>query len=544
MAAPERRRRLRGTLASLDLWLARRRGQLSAAIGLAALIDPLATGHHRGEIALGGDLRAAALMNLGTAEAWSLRVSDGERHLTQGAELARQIGRPYLEVGCLAQLGFASKLRSFNASRQYSQEAISLAERHGWDADPAVAPALMTLACSMIWAGEFSEGERWLRRAVQAVHADSGPGIAILLHLVTGMLHAGRGRHDAALHEFSAAQYLQSHRVQGQHALASLVTGWTLATQARLGRPGEARAALVELPAERAGTGEIRNADAVICLAQGDPAGALRASKDVVEGTAPVIGDFTLVETHLLGALAHRELGDQRAANQAAEGALALAEADRIILPFVMTGSAVLLKTLPRHETAHAALLTEILDGMPGAAPRSHPAPPAGELSPTELRVLRFLPTNLSRPEIARELSVSVNTVSTHVRSIYAKLGADNRSCALERARSLGLISSRLPAARPPRGTSSGGLNHRNPVMPAHLPVRQPRLGHRGDLGAGTVCAAHDGLRPARPPAAARRRARVRAWPRRHRRPVAREGGPHQLVPAGPGADGVAARDL
>ena len=55
------------------------------------------------------------------------------------------------------------------------------------------------------------------------------------------------------------------------------MTGWMLATQARLGMPGEARAALAALDDERASSGEIRNARAVICLAEGDPAGALGA---------------------------------------------------------------------------------------------------------------------------------------------------------------------------------------------------------------------------------------------------------------------------
>ena len=56
--------------------------------------------------------------------------------------------------------------------------------------------------------------------------------------------------------------------------------------------------------------------------------------------------------------------------------------------------------------------------------------PPAEELSRGELRVLRYLPTNLSRPEITSELSVSVNTVNTEVRSIYAKLQVRDRSSA------------------------------------------------------------------------------------------------------------------
>jgi LuxR family transcriptional regulator, maltose regulon positive regulatory protein len=181
----------------------------------------------------------------------------------------------------------------------------------------------------------------------------------------------------------------------------------------------------------------------VICLAEGDPAGALGALQDVLDGTAPVIGYVTVVEAQLLAGLAHRELGDQRAANQAAERALALAESDRLVLPFAMTGARELLEALPRHETAHAALLAEILDVLRGSAPaaRNQPSPPdIEELSPGELRVLRYLPTNLSRPEIAGELSVSVNTVSTHVRSIYAKLQVSDRSSAVQRARELRLL--------------------------------------------------------------------------------------------------------
>jgi LuxR family maltose regulon positive regulatory protein len=209
---------------------------------------------------------------------------------------------------------------------------------------------------------------------------------------------------------------------------------------------GEARAFLVALDDEQASSGEIRNARAVICLAEGDPAGALGAVADVLDGTAPVTGTVTVMEAHLLAGLAYRELGDQRMANQAAERALALAEPDRLVLPFAMTGSRELLEALPRHETAHAALLAGILDVLHGSSPaarwRSSP-PPTEELSPGELRVLRYLPTNLSRPEIAGELSVSTNTVSTHLRNIYAKLQVRDRSAAVQRARELRLLATR-----------------------------------------------------------------------------------------------------
>ncbi len=128
------------------------------------------------------------------------------------------------------------------------------------------------------------------------------------------------------------------------------------------------------------------------------------------------------------------------------ERALQLAEPDRLILPFAMTGGWELLAALPPHATSHAALAADILDavrgGGAGPAEPAAPSGPAEELSPSELRVLRYLPTNLTRPEIAGELSVSLNTVNTHIRRIYAKLGATDRSSAVQRGRELRLLSS------------------------------------------------------------------------------------------------------
>jgi len=448
-ALPDRRRRLGVAIAALRVSLARRRGQLTDVLEqVKFLASPLA-GPSDEDIALDSDLRAVALLNLGAAEAWSPEGSaDAERHLQEGAALAREIGRPYVEVGCLAQLGFASKIRPFATTQRRCREAIALAERYGWGADWVLAPALITLAGALIWTGELDEGERWLQCAGQAWPADTGPDIGLLLHHTTGILQACRGRHREALPEFTAADRLQS-QLAGSHALASLMTGWLLATQARLGRTGEARAALAALDDERAGSGEISNARTVICLADGDPEAALHAVREVLDGTAPVIGYVTIVEAELLSGLAHRELGDQRAANQAAERALSLAEEDRLVLPFAMTGARDLLEALPPH-TGHAALRADILGVLHGSSPTARhpdPAPPAGPLSPSELRVLRYLPTNLSRPEIAGKLSVSPSTVDTHVRSIFAKLQVRDRSAAVRQARELRLLA----AGRTPR---------------------------------------------------------------------------------------------
>jgi LuxR family transcriptional regulator, maltose regulon positive regulatory protein len=444
-APPERQRRLRVAVASLQLSLATRRGDLAGVIEQVKFLASPVTGQSDEDIALGNDLRAVALMNLGVAEAWTLGgLPDAERHLREGAVLARQIGRPYLEVACLARLGFASLvLHSFATIQRRCREAIALAERYGWGMEPVIAPALIMLAGTMVWTGEFDEAERWLRRTAPALQADTGPDLRLHVHMARGLLQAGRGRYHEALQEFSEAEHLRS-QMEGSHAWASQMTGWLVATQARAGMTDRARASLAALDDERASSGEVGNARAVICLAEGDPAGALAATADVVDGAAPVVGYVTVVEAHLLAGLAHRELGDRRAASQAAERALALAESDRLVLPFAMTGSAGLLEALPRHQTAHAALLADIRDVLRGSSPAAKErssSPPAEELSPGEFRVLRYLPTNLSRPEIAGELSISPNTVNAHIRSIYAKLQVRDRSSAVQRARELRLLA-------------------------------------------------------------------------------------------------------
>jgi LuxR family transcriptional regulator, maltose regulon positive regulatory protein len=90
-----------------------------------------------------------------------------------------------------------------------------------------------------------------------------------------------------------------------------------------------------------------------------------------------------------------------------------------------------------RTPTAPAAGPPEHLPEPLGQVPEHLPEP----LSQAEARVLRFLQTSLSAPEIARELYVSVNTIRTHMRHLYDKLGAHRRLEAIDRARALGLLA-------------------------------------------------------------------------------------------------------
>jgi LuxR family maltose regulon positive regulatory protein len=77
------------------------------------------------------------------------------------------------------------------------------------------------------------------------------------------------------------------------------------------------------------------------------------------------------------------------------------------------------------------------------AGSTGEPLLPPEQLTESETRVLRYLPTNLSAPEIARELCVSTNTIKTHLRHLYTKLGVHRRQEAVYRARGLRILGSR-----------------------------------------------------------------------------------------------------
>jgi LuxR family transcriptional regulator, maltose regulon positive regulatory protein len=439
-APPARRRRLAIANASLRLALARRSGKFAEVVEQVNLLGASTADGPSHLIGMDTELRAVALMNLGIVETWSGQFADAERHVTEGATLAQRIGRPYIEVACRAYQAFPSTHISLTEARERGRQALALAERYGLSDRSVLAPAFGALASIAVWMGEFEEGERWLCRGWKVVQADIDPATAVLLHMVTGMLHAGRGEPKSALEALTAAVQAQA-LLTGVHILAPVIAEWL----AILGMPDEARATLDEFSTEHEWIDAIDLARAAISLAEGDPATALAVLGDVQRMLPPPGSPaYALVEAHLLAGLAHMALADRIAAAAAAEAALAAAEPDRLIFPFAMANAAELLDVLPRNQTAHGALLGDVVDLLRGAPPPRmdrERLPQPEELSPSELRVLRFLPTNLTRPEIARSLDVSVNTVNTHIRSVYSKLGASDRGSAVRQARELRLLA-------------------------------------------------------------------------------------------------------
>jgi LuxR family maltose regulon positive regulatory protein len=439
----ERRPRIETVLAFSRLTLARQQGRFSEVVGEVERLSS-APSAESSALAQSGEFRGAALMHLGIAQMWSGRLDAAELNLVRGAEIARKIDRPYLELACRAHLGFASISGSFSAARNRCREAITLAEHHGWSEHPLLAPALGTLACTSIWMADLDDGETWLRGARHAVEGGNDPASSVLVHLATGMLYAARAEHERSLQELRLADEAQS-QLQGQHALASQVSSWTASAHARLGHPDLASAFLARRSSQSIEASEIQPARAAISLAEGDAAAALEQAQTVPDAPSTAFHASAIIEARLLAGLAALELGLRAEASRQVEAALAAAEPDRLMLAFLVTDSSRLLDLVRPADTAHGAMLIDVREllggGAPGISSREGSPTSPEPLSPSELRVLRYLPTNLTRPEIARELYVSTNTISTHIRSIYSKLGANGRSAAVEHARALKLLA-------------------------------------------------------------------------------------------------------
>ena len=268
------------------------------------------------------------------------------------------------------------------------------------------------------------------------------PATALLVHWVSGELHVGDGRLAEAIEEFRAAEKLQ-RVLATEHALTGMATSSIAHAQLRLGDVSDARVTLEGVTQRELEFGEARTALAALRLAEDDRQAATDALAPILDGTAPIIRVGTLIQALVLDAVAADQLADAGRVEADIERALDIAEPDALIFPFLVAPGRELLERHPRHRTAHAALLSDILDALRGEAPADRVR--AGEVEPlteSELRVLRYLPTNLTAPEIAAELYLSTSTVKTHLRHVYEKLGVHRRTEAVERARQLGLIGS------------------------------------------------------------------------------------------------------
>ena len=217
-----------------------------------------------------------------------------------------------------------------------------------------------------------------------------------------------------ALAAFRGAEKLAATLV-GPHTCVTSMRSRMLQTLVRLGQTGRAEQALAELGEDERASAEMRTAVAALRLAAGDPQAAADALAPVLDGSVSGVRRVQMVTALLLEARARDALGDQAAAGRVLERALDITESTGILLPFLLDPAPALLERhRRRYRTAHPALIAQILDLLRRAR---RAVPPPGsqarwayshgldeQLTDSETRVLRYLPTHLTAPEIAAEL--------------------------------------------------------------------------------------------------------------------------------------------
>ncbi len=453
----DRRGRVQVMLSVLRLFLARRFVDFPVVAEEAQRLLALTKGTDAPGLGLSDELRSAAFISLGIAEMWTLQFEEGKRHLEQGVALARQIGRPYLELTGLAHRTHAMVLfRPDLAQAEWSWQAIELAERHGWGEEPLAGMAYAQVGFVLLYQGRLDESEPWLERAERILRTEVEPAAGMSLRHARALLELARGRLEEALAASVGAEELAA-TLAGPHTFVTWMRSRMLQTLVRLGQTGRAEQALAELGEDERASAEMPAAAAALRLATGDPQGAADALAPVLDGSIPGVRPMRMVTALLLEARARDALGDQATTGRVLERALDITESNGLLLPFLLDPIPALLERHRRYRTAHPALISQILD-LPAtsASPARPPGGQAGwarsrsptlteQLSDSETRVLRYLPTHLTVHEIANELFLSVNTVSTHKRHLFAKLGVHSRHEAVDRARALGLL---MPATR------------------------------------------------------------------------------------------------
>jgi LuxR family maltose regulon positive regulatory protein len=437
------------------LLLARQSGNLATAEDQARRLQALAQTSEAAPPAMEEELRALALISVGVAEYWARRFDEAERQLDQALPLARRIRRPFLEFMALAYQAAIALGYSYEQATERSRRTVELARRHGWTDEPAVGIAYLVLAIVQAWQGRLEEAERWIQRAERTIRAEADRPAGVAVLYIRGLVKLVRGQDADALTAWQAAERVAG-RLPAPHPLAKPADLCGIRALVRLGDVEGAEQIIAGLSEQDRGDGELRTVLAVLRLAQDDPRAAVAALEPVLDGSAPVGWGASIVEAFLLDAIAQDALGHHDEADRALEHALDRAETDGAVLAFLVHPAPGLLERHTRDRTGHAALIAEIqnrlADNKSVPAPAG-PRPPLEPLRQSELRVLRYLPTNLTAPEIAAELYVSLNTVKTHTRNLYAKLGTHRRAEAVARARSLGLLA---PSAL------SAGLRHRS----------------------------------------------------------------------------------
>jgi LuxR family maltose regulon positive regulatory protein len=400
---------------------------------LAGVLDGAVPGLLPAEAAL----RALAQLGVGTARLWSGRFDEAASTLAAAALDAQKNGLDLAAADAYSSLAFVHALHGrLGGAIELAGAAAPLAP----DPSPHRTLAHVALAMTAWLSGDRARAYRHLAGAAAGEPRRSGAfALAVLrgrVRISGGDIHGAREALDAAapgdgwrspplLRDWLALARAELHLAESRPALAlAAVTG--LASE--LTTPLTCQARVLAARAHLAGAAPTRAASLAVPVC----------------GHAAA-GRWARAQAWLARALAADRLDHPGTVAIALAGALSTADPD-LFEPFLAAGAPVA-DILDRHRevvAAHGAFagrLVAALGAEAGGPPRRADRP-AERITRREDLVLQYLPTRLTMDDLAAELSVSLNTVKTHLRHIYRKLSVNNRRDAVQRARVLGLLHS------------------------------------------------------------------------------------------------------
>ena len=425
--------------AVIRLAAALRTGDLDAAAAAAGAAEALASTVSGGKPGRHAAIQARVLRGRGVVELWSGNLDEAARILDSGVAAAAVSGAEDERAGCLGHLALiaAWQGRPQRAAKLAADATAADAPRTaGWHPSPA---ALVALAWVHLEHGELRETRSLLKQADTALGERPDKLTGSVACLVAARCSLAEGR--AGL----AAQFVARARA-GWAVPAWLGQQLSLAESRAHAAAGDIGPALAA--AERAGPADSAEAAVVLAhawLAAKDVEKARRALAPALaaRGTAP---DRVHLQAWLADARLSYDSGDRARAQRSLASALRLAGRDQLRLPLLIERGWI--GPVLQHAPAVAHAHRDLLATAPSTDQRLTAAAVPGQaatlvvepLTKREREVLRNVSAMLNTAEIASQMYISVNTVKSHLKSVYRKLGAAHRGEAVRRARQLELI--------------------------------------------------------------------------------------------------------
>jgi LuxR family transcriptional regulator, maltose regulon positive regulatory protein len=385
------------------------------------------------------DLALLALHAVGRANLWIGDWEAATAALDQALERALARHNDRIGLSCSSHLAAVALSRDDLAVVEArARTGLDLARRRGWIGTPAALASHLGLAWLAHLQGDRGEALTQAQAALESLHGGADPNSELGVHsclLLARMAVDGPRFADLAA-------YLEHHRRLATRARWGIVylavTPELIGAALAVGERGWAQEFADGALAVASRPGEAALVRALLLRASGRVQLALRELDAVVDRSDAFRLRLHRINGLLLAAELHHGRDAVARADVLLTEAVRLAEPDGVMRPFLAAGPFVrgqLIGSAGRFGRGEP-FVARLLDAWPGAAS----SVPTESLTATELDLLRDLPTLRTLGDIAAARGVSVNTVKTHVRSVYRKLGVSGRREAVEVGRRLDLL--------------------------------------------------------------------------------------------------------